>query len=97
MAELLELERPVSVADAKNRFTQIAAEVQATGVPRPVQRYGTPYVVIAPAPTPKDRRRARALAAQAQRKAWSEEGRRTWVPGASDEELLEEALEDRFA
>lgn len=97
MEDLLELEEPVSVADAKNRFTQIAAQVQSTGVPRPVQRYGAPYVVIAPAQNPEAARKARIAAARRQRETWKHEGRRTWSPGASDKELLEQALEGRHA
>lgn len=51
---------PVGVRDAKNRFSELAAEVNATGVPLTVLRNNSPWVTIYPADAEAAQRRARA-------------------------------------
>ena len=50
---------PVGAREAKNRFSELAAEVNRTGNALPVLKNGKPWVVIQPASEEAQRRRAR--------------------------------------
>ena len=50
---------PVGAREAKNRFSELAAEVNRTGNALPVMKNGKPWVVIQPASEEAQQRRAR--------------------------------------
>jgi antitoxin (DNA-binding transcriptional repressor) of toxin-antitoxin stability system len=89
---------PVGVREAKNRFSELAAEVNATGETLVVMRNNKPWVTIAPADAKaaQRRRRAEALRTLTQSiEAPTEEPE--WDASVSDKELLGEERERRFA
>lgn len=88
----------VGVREAKNRFSALAAQVNASGSPLTVMKNNTPWVVIAPADPESLERRARlerfrALTASIEQDLAEEP---TWDPSVSDRELLNRERVRRF-
>lgn len=89
---------PVGAKEAKNRFSELAAEVNRTGSALPVLKYGKLWVLIQPASDEvrarRDRLRAfRSLTDLVDREADNEPG---WDPDVSDADLLGEERTRRF-
>lgn len=89
---------PVGAREAKNRFSELAAEVNRTGNALPVLKNGKPWVVIQPASEEAQRRRARlekfyALTSQIERGIAEEPA---WDSSVSDCDLLAEERVKRF-
>ncbi len=89
---------PVGAREAKNRFSELAAEVNRTGSALPVLKNGKPWVVIQPASEEAQRRRMRlekfrALTLQIEQEVADEPA---WDPAVSDRELLAEERVKRF-
>lgn len=89
---------PVGAREAKNRFSELAAEVNRTGNALPVMKNGKPWVVIQPASEEAQQRRARlekfrALTSQIERGMPDEP---VWDSTVSDRELLAEERVKRF-
>lgn len=87
MVALLE---PVGAREAKNRFSELAAEVNRTGAALPVLKNGKPWLIIQPASAEAAARRARlaqfrALTQQVERDAEAEPA---WDPSVSDADML---------
>ena len=59
------MSEPVGVREAKNRFSELTTEVNASGVPLTVLRNNRPWVVIYPADEAAASRRERLPAAHA--------------------------------
>ena len=81
---------PVGVRDAKNRFSEFATRVNASGLPLPVLKNGKPWVSIHPADADWQQRRERyerfrALASAIERDAGDEPG---WDESVTDAELI---------
>lgn len=90
--------QPVGVREAKNRFSELAAEVNARGVPLAVLKNGKPWVTIEPADAGAAVRRERlarlrALTASIEEGAAAEPA---WDPSVSDKELLGDERMRRF-
>lgn len=88
----------VGVREAKNRFSALAAQVNASGSPLTVLKNNVPWVVIAPA-DPESLERKRRLArfhalTAAVEKDLAEEP--AWDPALSDRELLNQERVRRF-
>lgn len=89
---------PVGTKEAKNRFSELAAEVNRTGNALPVLKHGKPWVLIQPASDEARARRERlsalrALTARVERDATDEPG---WNPSVSDADLLGDERMRRF-
>lgn len=89
---------PVGAREAKNRFSELAAEVNRTGNALPVLKNGKPWVVIQPASEEVQRRRMRlekfrTLTLQIEQEVTDEPA---WDPAVSDRELLAEERVKRF-
>lgn len=89
---------PVGAREAKNRFSELAAEVNRTGNALPVLKNGKPWVVIQPAGEDAQKRRARleqfrSLTKQIEQELEDEPA---WDPAVSDRDLLEEERVRRF-
>ena len=89
---------PVGAREAKNRFSEFAAEVNRTGKALPVLKNGKPWVVIQPAGEAARARRARldafhALTSLVEQDADTEPA---WDHAVSDRELLDEERVRRF-
>ena len=89
---------PVGAREAKNRFSEFAAEVNRTGKSLPVLKNGKPWVMIQPASEASRARRARLnafreLTRMVERDA---EGEPLWDATVSDRELLDEERVRRF-
>lgn len=81
---------PVGAKEAKNRFSELAAEVNRTGNALPVLKHGKPWVLIQPvgdeANARRERLRAfRSLTARVEQGTIDEPA---WDPDVSDAELL---------
>ena len=88
---------PVGVREAKNRFSELAAEVNATGKTLIVMRNNKPWVTIAPADAASAERRRRAEALKALTQSIeSAIDEPSWDASISDKELLAEEREKRF-
>lgn len=87
----------VGVREAKNRFCELAAEVNSTGKALVVLRNNKPWVTIIPADAnaAEQRRRAKALRTLTQR-IESTIDEPAWDTSVSDRELLGEERERRF-
>lgn len=90
--------QPVGVREAKNRFSELAAEVNAHGSLLTVMKNGKPWVTIHPADADAARRRERlgklhALTEIIERDADEEP---EWDPALSDKELLGDERVRRF-
>lgn len=88
----------VGVREAKNRFSALAAQVNASGSPLTVLKNNTPWVIIAPAdPESLERRkrleRFRALTALVEQDLAEEP---VWDPAVPDRELLGRERVRRF-
>ena len=88
----------VGVREAKNRFSELTAQVNASGSELVVLRNNRPWVVIQPAdPESADRRsrleRLHALTSAIERDA---AGEPAWDPAVSDRDLLDEERVRRF-
>lgn len=89
---------PVGVREAKNRFSELAAEVNASGLPLTVMRNSKPWVMIYPADAEAAARRARVERLRALTQS-IEEGAQdepAWDPVVSDRDLLNEERVRRF-
>lgn len=89
---------PVGAKEAKNRFSELAAEVNRTGAALPVLKHGKPWVIIQPASEEERIRRDRlrafhALTELVERDAEDEPA---WDPAVSDRDLLAEERMRRF-
>lgn len=89
---------PVGAKEAKNRFSELAAEVNRTGNTLPVLKHGKPWVLIQPvsdeAIARRERLRAfRSLTARVEQDATDEPA---WDPDVSDAELLGDERMRRF-
>ena len=88
---------PVGVREVKNRFSELAAEVNATGRTLVVLRNNKPWVTIAPADAESAERRRRAEALKALTQSIeSAADEPAWDASLSDKELLGEERERRF-
>lgn len=88
---------PVGVREAKNRFSELATEVNATGRTLVVLRNNKPWVTIAPADAESAERRRRAEALKALTQSIeSAADEPAWDASLSDKELLGEERERRF-
>ena len=88
---------PVGVREVKNRFSELAAEVNATGRTLVVLRNNKPWVTIAPADAEAAERRRRAEALEALTQSIeSAADEPAWDASLSDKELLGEERERRF-
>ncbi len=88
---------PVGVREVKNRFSELAAEVNATGRTLVVLRNNKPWVTIAPADAESAERRRRAEALEALTQSIeSAADEPAWDASLSDKELLGEERERRF-
>ena len=88
---------PVGVREAKNRFSELATEVNATGRTLVVLRNNKPWVTIAPADAESAERRRRAEALEALTQSIeSAADEPAWDASLSDKELLGEERERRF-
>lgn len=88
---------PVGVREVKNRFSELAAEVNATGQALVVLRNNKPWVTIAPADAESAERRRRAEALKALTQSIeSAADEPAWDASLSDKELLGEERERRF-
>lgn len=90
--------QPVGVREAKNRFSELAAEVNERGVPLVVHKNGRPWVTIQPADDAAARRRERlaklrALTESIERDAGDEPD---WDSSLSDKDFLGEERVRRF-
>ena len=88
----------VGVREAKNRFSALAAQVNATGRSVMVYKNNRPWVVIGPADADSSRRRERlerlhALTARIEDGACDEPA---WDASRTDRDLLNEERVDRF-
>lgn len=88
---------PVGIREAKNQFSSLTAEVNASGSPLTVMKNNKPWVVIQPADSRSAERRAR-LARFRALTASIEQGETApvWDEGVSDRELLNEERVKRF-
>lgn len=89
---------PVGAKEAKNRFSELAAEVNRTGSALPVLKHGKPWVLIQPvsdeAIVRRERLRAfRSLTAHVEQDATDEPA---WDPDVPDTELLGDERMRRF-
>lgn len=89
---------PVGAREAKNRFSELAAEVNRTGNALPVLKNGKPWVVIQPASEDVQKRRARLEQFRSLTKQIEQglEDEPAWDPAVSDRDLLEEERVRRF-
>lgn len=88
---------PVGVREVKNRFSELAAEVNATGRTLVVLRNNKPWVTIAPADAESAERRRRAEMLKALTQSIeSAADEPAWDASLSDKELLGEERERRF-
>lgn len=89
---------PVGAREAKNRFSELAAEVNRTGNALPVLKNGKPWVVIQPASEDVQKRRARLEQFRFLTKQIEQglEDELAWDPEVSDRDLLEEERVRRF-
>lgn len=88
---------PVGVREAKNRFSELATEVNATGRTLVVLRNNKPWVTIAPADAESAERRRRAEALKALTQSIEPAADEpAWDASLSDKELLGEERERRF-
>lgn len=88
----------VGSKEAKNRFSELSAEVNRTGSSLLVLKHGKPWVVIQPASEEATRRRNRlqsfhALTELIERDSADEPA---WDPAVSDKDLLVEERVSRF-
>lgn len=87
----------VGVREAKNRFSELAAEVNATGKALVVMRNNTPWVTIIPADAGAAEQRRRIKALKALTKSIdSTVDEPAWDASIPDKELLGEERERRF-
>ena len=89
---------PVGAREAKNRFSEFAAEVNRTGKALPVLKNGRPWVVIQPASEAARARRARLDAFRALTRLVEQDidAEPSWDVAVSDRELLDEERVRRF-
>ena len=90
--------KPVGTREAKNRFSELTAEVNRSGAALPVLKNGKPWVVIQPASAEamarRDRlARFRALTELIEQDAGADPA---WDANVSDAELLAEERVKRF-
>lgn len=94
-----EISTSVGVREAKNRFSELTAQVNETGRPLVVTKNNEPWVVIHPADAAARERRMRVqrfkeLTEDIESDAAREQP--VWDPGVSDKELLGEERVRRF-
>ena len=89
---------PVGMREAKNRFSELANEVNTRGIPLVVQKNGKPWVTICPADANALKRRERleklrALTRSIEKDTKSEP---VWDERKSDKDILGEERMRRF-
>ncbi len=89
---------PVGVREAKNRFSELTAEVNATGAPLTVLRNNKPWVTIYPADAEAAERRTRVERLRALTRSIEQDAadEPLWDPSVSDRDLLDEERVKRF-
>ena len=90
--------QPVGIREAKNRFSELAAEVNACGSPLTVLKSGKPWVTICPADASALQRRERlarlrALTASIEQNSAHEPA---WDERRSDKDYLGDERMERF-
>lgn len=89
---------PVGTREAKNRFSELTAEVNRSGAALPVLKNGKPWVVIQPASAEAMARRDRLARFRALTEAIERDADvdRAWDESISDAEMLAEERVRRF-